>query len=76
MVWRRRICKACHTSWLTEERVSEMPAMPEETRTFLDTVMRNKPKHTPSVDGPSLNRYKKEQEKENFGKSGMTKMPW
>lgn len=44
-VWRRRICKNCHVSWITEEQITQQPSLPKEVHQFLDNHMR----HTPRI---------------------------
>ena len=66
MVWRRRICKSCHNSWITEEKVSKTATMPTEAHQFLDKVMRHAPKSS----------YKKKPEEPKFDTSALQKLPW
>lgn len=40
-VWRRRVCKACHHIWITEEHISAQARMPTEVWQFTDAVMRS-----------------------------------
>lgn len=64
-VWRRRVCKACHGVWLTQEHISAEVRMPAEAHQFLDKVMRHAPKymhfsedHTPQFDTSGLERFR------------------
>lgn len=45
-VWRRRICKMCHTSWITTEFLAVETKIPKRVKDFSDT-MRHVPKHKP-----------------------------
>jgi len=66
MVWRRRICKSCHNSWITEEKISKTMTMPTEAHQFLDKVMRHAPKSS----------YKKKTEEPKFDTSALQKLQW
>jgi transcriptional regulator NrdR family protein len=55
-VWRRRICKSCHHTWLTEEHISASVRMPAEVQQFLDT-MRHTPKHKPAEKKPAEPKF-------------------
>lgn len=43
-VWRRRICKICNHSWLTQECISTHKKMPTEVWQFVDKI-RQSPKN-------------------------------
>lgn len=43
-VWRRRVCKVCHHTWVTEEHIRPEAKMPTEVWQFNDAVMRQAPK--------------------------------
>lgn len=66
-VWRRRICKGCHYSWLTQEYVSPVGKMPAEVREFTDT-MRHAPRRKP--------KERKTGKQKKFDTSGIQQMPW
>lgn len=51
-VWRRRVCKACHHTWLTEECISTEKKMPTKVWQFTDEVMRQAPKAKNSDSTP------------------------
>ena len=43
-VWRKRVCKHCLSSWITEENMTERTGIPKEAFEFLDNSMRKAPK--------------------------------
>lgn len=66
-VWRRRVCKGCHHTWVTEEQIRPDGKMPTEVWNFHDNVVRRAPKDKPS--GTKVVKPK-------FDTSGIQQMPW
>jgi transcriptional regulator NrdR family protein len=63
-VWRRRVCKGCHHTWLTQEQISPAKKMPTEVMQFLNNVVRKTPRTKPEVVEPK------------FRTEHLTKLPW
>ena len=62
-VWRRRVCKGCHSTWITEEQISTQKRMPTEVWQFTDKEMRKTTKymhfeedHAPAFDTEHLKK--------------------
>lgn len=64
-VWRRRVCKVCHHSWVTEEQIREK--MPTGVWAFHNNVVRRAPKDKPS--GTKVVKPK-------FDTSGLSEIRW
>lgn len=64
-VWRRRVCKVCHTTWITTEFLAVETKIPKNVRDFSDT-MRHVPKY----------QYVKKKSAAKFDTSALAKVQW